>query len=131
MRVYLKKKKRKKNSQFQVSHFNLDKLKVKLKLSKTKARVLALGLRHVTGSRKAVASGYAEHLVQTSRDQEKFFTTAEIKVKNSSKKSQEEICKDVVHVRDLQNYFDYIREGSDILIKLCTDFAQTLHRETK
>ena len=93
LRVYLKKKKRKKNSQFQVSHFNLDKLKVKLKLSKTKARVLALGLRHVTGSRKAVASGYAEHLVQTSRDQEKFFTTAEIKVKNSSKKVKRKFAK--------------------------------------
>ena len=78
LRVYLHKKKHKKRSLFQISHVNLDKLKVKLKLSKKKARFLAQGMRHVTGSRKAVAPGYKEHLVETSREQEQYFTIAQI-----------------------------------------------------
>ena len=75
-------------------------------------------MRHVTGSRKAVAPGYKEHLIETSREQEQYFTTAQIQVKKVTKKSEEEIPKEVVHVRDLQKYFDYIREGLDILYRL-------------
>ena len=126
LRVYLHKRKRKKSSMFQVSHVDLDKLKVKLKLSKTKSKVLAQGIRHVCGSRKAVAPGYKEHLVQTSRDQEQFLTVDHIKVKKSTKKSEEEVAKDVVHIRDLQQYFDHIRtrrniSPADCLLKLMGD----------
>ena len=108
LRVYLHKRKRKKRSKFQVSHVDLDRLKVKLKLSKTKAKVLAQGFRHVSGSRKAVAPGYKEHLVLKSREQEQYLTINPISVKKTTKKSVEEVSKEVVHVRDLQQYFDYI-----------------------
>ena len=81
LHVYLHKRKQKKRSIFQVSHVDLDKLKVKLKLSKTKAKALAEGIRHVSGSRKAVAPGYKEHLVETSREQEQFLTIDHIKFK--------------------------------------------------
>ena len=101
----------------------LDKLKVKLKLSKTKAKTLAHGIRHVSGCRKAVAPGYKEHLVQSSWDQEKFLTISQLEVNKTTKKSVEEIPKEVVHIRNLQEFFDYVREKrnispADCLLKL-------------
>ena len=136
LRVYLHKRKRKKRSKFQVSHIDLDKLKVKLKLSKTKSKVLAQGIRHVSGSRKAIAPGYKEHLVQQSRDQEPFLTVDHIQVKKTTKKSEEEVSKQVVHVKDLQQYFDYIRRRrnispADCLLKLMGDTGKDYLERTE